>query len=150
MPSSDSNYKFSYVGEGMIEERPVQVFEAKPRVKRVGLFKGRIYLDPFTGSLVRSEGVLTKSSSFFIKKVRFVNDYADIGRFTFPMKMHIAVIARVIGHAVIDIYHENYEAVPAERASGDREPGARPDDCWPQRFSARSRSSDCFGRELDK
>jgi hypothetical protein len=116
-----ANYKFSYAGQSDIDGRSVHAFEVKPRAKRKGLFKGRLYLDPVTGSLVRTEGVLTKSSSFFIKKVRFVNDYADIGTFTLPVRMHVVVLARIIGHAVVDVYHRNYQAIPVAGSSEGKE-----------------------------
>jgi hypothetical protein len=116
-----ANYKFAYAGQSDIDGRLVHAYDVKPRAKRKGLFKGRMYLDPVTGSLVRTEGVLTKSSSFFIKKVRFVNDYADIGTFTLPVRLHVVVLARIIGHAVVDVYHRNYQAIPVARSSEGKE-----------------------------
>jgi hypothetical protein len=65
-----------------VEGRPVQVYQLKPRRKRVGLFKGLIYLGASTGSLVRAEGSMVKSPSFFIKKIDFVQDYENVGSFT--------------------------------------------------------------------
>jgi hypothetical protein len=53
-----ANYKFSYKGDQDLDGRTVHVFQVKPRHKRPGLFKGRIYLDASTGSLVRSEGTV--------------------------------------------------------------------------------------------
>ena len=48
----------------------------------MGLFKGRIYLDARTGSLVRVEGSVVKSPSFFVKHIEFVQEYADVQSFT--------------------------------------------------------------------
>ena len=65
---TSTNYKFSYKGDQDLDGRTVHVFQVKPRHKRAGLFKGHIYLDASTGSLVRSEGTVVKSPSFFIRK----------------------------------------------------------------------------------
>jgi hypothetical protein len=108
---SKENYKFSYKGSAKVDGRTVHVFQLKPRSKRPGLFKGRIYLDAYTGSLVRAEGGVVKSPSFFVKKIEFVQDYTDIGNFTFPTHIHSEARARVIGRTVVDIYHRDYQPV---------------------------------------
>jgi hypothetical protein len=108
---SPANYKFSYKGTSQLEGRLVHIYQLKPRQKRAGLFKGRIYVDAFTGSLVRAEGRPVKSPSLFIKKVDFVQDYADIGSFTFPVHIHSEAIARIVGRAIVDIYQRDYQPV---------------------------------------
>jgi hypothetical protein len=105
------NYKFSYKGVKEISGREVQVFQLKPRTKRPGLFKGRVYLDAFTGSLVRAEGSVVKSPSFFVKRIEFVQEYEDVGGFTFPVHIHSEARARILGRAVVDIYHNDYRPV---------------------------------------
>jgi hypothetical protein len=106
-----ANYKFSYKGTSQVEGRLVHVYQVKPRQKRVGLFKGRVYLDAHTGSLVRTEGRMVKSPSFFIKKIDFVEDYADFSGFTFPVHLHSEAHTRLIGRAVVHIYHSHYQPV---------------------------------------
>jgi len=106
-----ANYKFSYKGTRQAEGRLVHVFQVKPHKKRAGLFKGRVYLDANTGSLVRAEGSVVKSPSFFIKKIEFVQDYADVGEFTFPMHIHSEASTRLLGRAVVDIYDSDYQPV---------------------------------------
>lgn len=108
---SKENYKFSYKGSSKIEGRTVHVFQLKPRSKRPGLFKGKIYLDAYTGSLVRAEGGVVKSPSFFVKKIEFIQDYVDVGNFTFPLYIHSEARARVIGRTVVDICHHDYQPV---------------------------------------
>jgi hypothetical protein len=93
--------------------RLVHVFQVKPRKKRVGLFKGKIFLDAYSGSLVRVEGSVVKSPSFFVRKIEFVQDYADVGSFTFPVHIHSDAIARVIGRTIVDIYHRDYQPLTA-------------------------------------
>jgi hypothetical protein len=123
---SDANYKFSSKGTGEINGRVTHIFQVKPRKKRVGLFKGRIYLDAYTGSLVRAEGMFVKSPSFFVRKIEFVQDYADIGDFTFPVHVHSDARARIIGRTVVDIYHRDYRPVSAVVQAARQTPVAVP------------------------
>jgi hypothetical protein len=104
------NYKFNYKGVKEIDGRQVHVFEVKPREKRVGLFKGKIYLDLFTGTLRRAEGQAVKSPSFFIKKIEFTTDYADFGIFTFPVHVHSSAKTRLVGRAVVEVSISDYQA----------------------------------------
>jgi hypothetical protein len=108
---SPANYKFSYKGTNELQGRMVHVYQVKPRQRRVGLFKGRIYVDVYTGSLVRAEGRPVKSPSLFIKKVDFVQDYADIGPFTLPVHVHSEATARIVGRAIVDVYQRDYQPV---------------------------------------
>lgn len=112
------NYKFNYKGVKEIAGRQVHVFEAKPREKRVGLFKGKIYIDMLTGSLRRAEGQAVKSPSFFIKKIEFTTDYADFGAFTFPVRLHSTAKTRLVGRAVVDVSISEYQpqAISVESA----------------------------------
>jgi hypothetical protein len=111
---TNANYKFSYKGTSQVNGRLAHAFQLKPRSKRPGLFKGRIYISAFTGSLVRAEGGVVKSPSFFVKKIEFVQDYADVGSFTFPVYIHTEARARVIGRTVVDIYHRDYQPVASQ------------------------------------
>ena len=114
---NSKNYKFSYKGTDEINGRLVHVFQVKPRHKVPGLFKGKIYVDAFTGSLRRAEGTVMKSPSFFIKKIEFVQDYDDVNGFNFPVRMHSTAMTRVIGRAVVNIFHRNYQPTPADQSA---------------------------------
>lgn len=107
-----ANYKFSFKGTVQLDDRLVHVYQTKPRKKRVGLFKGRIFLDVYTGALARAEGSVVKSPSFFVKKIEFVQDYVDYGSFTFPAHMHSDARTRVLGRVIVDIYQRDYQAMP--------------------------------------
>jgi hypothetical protein len=106
-----ANYKFSPKSTTTLGGRPVHVFQVNPRAKRLGLFKGHIYLDARTGTLVRSEGSIVKSPSLFIKSIHFVQDYVDVAGFTFPSHIHSEANTRVVGSAVVDIYDQDYQPV---------------------------------------
>jgi hypothetical protein len=106
---SSENYKFSYKGIAQLDGAAVHVYDLKPRQKRVGLFKGKIFVDAFSGRLLRAQGTIVKSPSFFIKKIDFVQDYATIDGFTFPTHMHSESETRLVGKAVVDITHRDYQ-----------------------------------------
>jgi hypothetical protein len=111
---SPANYKFSSKGRTEVQGRPVYVYQVRPHQKRVGLFKGRMYLDEHTGSLVRVEGSIVKSPSFFVNHIQFVQDYGDFDSFTLPVHIHSEAKARLVGRTIIDITHTNYLPVPAQ------------------------------------
>ena len=114
---TEANYKFSYKGMGEIDDRPVHVFHVKPRAKRPGLFKGRIYLDASTGSLRRAEGTMVRTQSFFVKRIEFVQDYADLEGYTLPVHAHSLAQTRLLGRAVVEIATDGYDLNPALAAS---------------------------------
>jgi len=114
---NSANYKFSYKGTSQLDGTAVHVFDVKPRQKRVGLFKGKIYVDASSGHLLRAQGTIVKSPSFFIKKIDFVQDYATIAGFTFPTHMHSESETRLVGKAVVDITHRDYQ--PELAGGGD-------------------------------
>jgi hypothetical protein len=110
---SPANYKFSYKGASAVENRVVHVFQVKPHKKRAGLFKGRIYLDAHTGALLRVEGSVVKSPSFFVKHIEFLQEFADVQSFTLPIHIHSEATARIVGRTIVDIVHRDYQPVPA-------------------------------------
>jgi hypothetical protein len=107
---TESNYKFTYKSAEEVDGRPVYVFQVKPRTKRPGLFKGRIFVDAYTASLRRAEGTLVKSPSWFVKKIEFEQDYTDVGGFTLPARLHSVAKARIIGRTIVNILHREYQA----------------------------------------
>jgi|SRR5271166_6264564 len=106
---TSDNYKISYLGASELAGRLTYGYRLKPRQKRKGLFKGRIYLDAYSGSLVRDEGRLVKSSSLFVRKIDFVQDFADIDCFTLPVHIRSEAQARFVGRTIVDIYEEDYQ-----------------------------------------
>ena len=118
---SPANYKFSYKGASRIEDRLVHVYQVKPHKKRTGLFKGRIYLDAHTGALVRVEGSVVKSPSFFVNHIEFQQDYAEVRSFTLPVHIHSEARASIVGRTIVDIVHRDYEPVEATTVQSARQ-----------------------------
>jgi hypothetical protein len=104
------NYKFSFKGVDTLDGRTFYRYQLKPRQKRPGLFKGYILVDATTGHLRRAEGALAKAPSIFVKKLEFVQDYAEFGQFSLPVHIHSVAKTRLVGRAIVDIFHAQYEA----------------------------------------
>lgn len=107
-----ANYKFTNKGASRVGDRLVHVYQVKPHKKHPGLFKGRVYLDAQTGELVRIEGNVVKSPSFFVKHIEFEQDYAEVQSFTLPVHVHSEAKARIVGRTIVDIVHRDYQPVP--------------------------------------
>jgi hypothetical protein len=105
------NYKFSHKGTTQIAGQVVHVYQVKQRKKRPGLFKGHIYLDASTGSLVRAEGRVVKSPSIFVNKIDFVQDYGEVNGFTLPTHIHTEAKAALVGRTVVDIVNSDCQPV---------------------------------------
>ena len=113
------NYKFSWKGVDTRDGRTYYRYQVKPRQKRPGLFKGFILVDAASGRLRRAEGAMLKSPSLFVKKIEFVQDYAEYGPFSLPVHIHSVANTRLVGRAVVEIYHSGYQAkTVAEMQSG--------------------------------
>lgn len=114
------NYKFSHKHTTQIAGRVVHVYQVKPRSKRPGLFKGHIYLDANNGNLVRAEGRV-KSPSLFVKKIDFMQDFAEVNGYTIPTHMHSEAKAAIVGPTVIDIVNSDCRPVllAVTSAAGD-------------------------------
>jgi hypothetical protein len=111
----DSNYRFSYKGTEDLNGRRLYAFALKPRRKDLGLFKGKILIDPQTGHLVRGVGRISKSPSWWIKRVDFVQDYVDVGDFTMPGQVQSVTRARIAGRILVNIRHSAYEVPQVEQ-----------------------------------
>jgi hypothetical protein len=111
------NYKFSHKHTLQLAGRTVHVYQVKPKKKRPGLFKGHIFLDAYTGSLVRAEGRVVKSPSIFVNKIDFVQEFADVNGYTIPTHIHSEAKAAIVGLTVVDIVNSECQPVLLTTAS---------------------------------
>lgn len=123
---NEKNYKFSHKAVESIDGRMAYVYHVKPRKKRVGLFKGKVYIDAYTGSLLRAEGEMVKSPSLFIKKIDFVQDYTEVDGFTLPLHLHSVAKVRIIGRTIVDVFHRAYQPRTAAVANAITKPATQP------------------------
>jgi hypothetical protein len=103
------NYQFKYKGLTERDRQKVHVFELKPRHKRVGLFKGELWLDPETCLPVHESGRLVKNPSIFVKKMEFVRDYEIIDGVSYLKRMETKTETRLVGRAELNIEYANIQ-----------------------------------------
>jgi hypothetical protein len=111
---TEDNYKFKYKGLNERDSRQVHIFELKPKHKRVGLFKGELWLDPETCLPVRETGRLVKNPSLFIKKMEFTRDYDIREGVSYLVQMESRTETRIVGRAELNIKYANFHKQESE------------------------------------
>ncbi len=114
---SPLNYKFKYKGVQVQDGRDTYVFRLSPRKKRVGLFKGELWLDAKTYMPVRESGRFVKSPSIFFKKMEFVRTYELEGGVSVPQRIDSRVDTRIVGPVELSINFSNLAKVTDEETS---------------------------------
>lgn len=105
-----ANYKFKFKGQRPAENgNPVYVFQLSPRTKKVGLFKGVLWLDAKTYLPVLEKGRLVKNPSFFFKKVDFERDFTVENGIDIPKRMNSTIDVRLIGKVELSINYSDFE-----------------------------------------
>jgi hypothetical protein len=100
---SPQNYKFKYKGTQELNGRQAYVLQLKPREKKVGLFKGELWLDAETYMPVRETRSFVKSPSFMLKKVQFVREYGLQNGVSVPQRTESRVETRFFGPVELNI-----------------------------------------------
>jgi len=108
------NYKFKDRGLMDRNGQQVHVIQLTPRKKRVGLFKGEIWLDPATHLPVREQGRFVKNPSVFLKNVDFVREYDIVDGVAIPKQIESIVETRLVGKAELRINFSNFERVDTD------------------------------------
>src|SRR5271166_5221328 len=108
------NYKFKYKGTQEWNGRPVYVLHVNPREKKVGLFKGELWLDAETYMPVREQGSFVKSPSFMLKKMQFVRDYELQNGVSIPQRTESQVETRFFGKVELNINYLTFSKDTAE------------------------------------
>ena len=103
-----ANYKFKYQGMAEKDGRPVYVFQLTPRKKRVGLFKGDLWLDAETCLPVRESGRLVKLPSIFLRRIEFVREYEIREGLAIPSSIESMVDTRLVGKAELTVRFQNF------------------------------------------
>jgi hypothetical protein len=107
MAVTPANYKFRYQGLISDSGRHIYVFHLTPRKKRVGTFKGELWLDAETCLPVRESGRLAKNPSFFVKRIDFVREYDIQDGLAIPRQIQSTVETRLVGKAELTVrFHD--------------------------------------------
>ena len=103
------NYKFKYKGL-KTTDAGVQghVFQLSPRKKKVGLFKGELWVDAHTFLPLVERGRLVKNPSVFFKKVDFERDFAIHSGHSVPSRVMSVIDTRIIGKVELLINYSKY------------------------------------------
>jgi hypothetical protein len=102
-----ANYKFKYAGRTEYGGGTVYIFQVKPRHKRVGLFKGEVWIDASTYLRVRESGRLVKNPSIFLKKIQFVREYEIRDGISVLRQIRSVVYTRLVGPAELTVDFTN-------------------------------------------
>jgi hypothetical protein len=105
---SPVNYKFKYKGTQDLDGRPAYVLRVTPKEKKVGLFKGELWLDTETYMPVRESGSFVKTPSIFLKKVQFVRHYMMQNGVSVPQRTESKIEARFFGPVELDVNYLNF------------------------------------------
>lgn len=97
------NYEFQ--ANGLDEQGLAKVLLSPKRKERV-LVDGAMFLRPVDGELVRVQGRLAKSPSFWVKTVDIVRTYERIGGAVMPVSLETTAQVRMFGTATLKMtYH---------------------------------------------
>ena len=104
------NYAFTF--SGFEEGAQAYVFLVQPRTRNKYLFRGRIWVSAKSFAVQRIEGEPAQSPSFWVRRTRFVHEYARFGDFWFPVRHHSEADLRLFGRSslVIDYFDYRWEA----------------------------------------
>jgi len=117
MAITPANYKFKYKGVVERESRKLHVFQLTPRKKRLGLFKGELWVDAATYMPLRESGRMVKNPSLFLKRVDFIRDYEIRDGFAFPRHINSVIQTRLVGTAELDVRFRDFAKADANQAA---------------------------------
>jgi hypothetical protein len=86
----------------------------KPRRRHLLLVDGSIFLNPDDGDLVRMEGRLSKTPSFWTRRVEIVRWYQRIAGFRMPTMLESVATVRIAGVSTFRMSYE-YESINGQR-----------------------------------
>lgn len=112
-----ANYKFKLKATRQENGREVDVFEIHPRKKRIGLFKGEVWVDTATGLTVHENGVWVKSPSVFLKNVHFLRVYEIRDGYAVPKSTMVLTQTRLWGLAELTVEYSDMTWDAASAAS---------------------------------
>jgi len=114
---SPENYKFKLKGQHAGRNGAnVYVFQVSPRKKRVGLFKGEVWLDAQTYLPVYEKGRLVRNPSVFFRQVEFEREFAILNGLAVPARMSSVIDTRLVGKVNLSVAYSSPSA-----ASNDEE-----------------------------
>lgn len=105
---------------GSPAERDLICVTLEPRRKDVLLVTGSMFLDPETGDLVRVEGSLAKTPSFWTRRVEIRRQYERVGGVRVPVTVESTASLKMAGLSTMSITYK-YESVNGQRVGSPAE-----------------------------
>jgi hypothetical protein len=106
-----ANYVFA---EGSDQPDGLTTLRLKPKRHDILLVEGAIFLNPEDGELVRMEGRLAKTPSFWTRRVQIVRRFQRIGGVRMPVALESVADVKVAGESTFKMTYE-YESINGER-----------------------------------
>lgn len=107
------NYNFELTGYEQNDQGQFYILNITPKVKSKYLFKGRIWVDGESFSIVRIEGQPSRTLSWWTPKVNFVYQYKKVGQFWFPASNRTVTHVRIFGRSLLTIDYNDYDLTDA-------------------------------------
>jgi len=121
---SKDNYDFLFIREEEISARRCYVLELLPKRNDKNLLRGNVWVDANTYLLQRVEGQPAKSSSWWVRDMRIVLLYSDVGGMWLQTALEATANVRILGQSAMvssDVKYELSELV-ADEPSALQEP----------------------------
>jgi 3-deoxy-D-manno-octulosonate 8-phosphate phosphatase KdsC-like HAD superfamily phosphatase len=103
-----ANYKFKFKGLQDRDGIRAYVFQVSPHHKKVGLYKGDLWIDPQTYMPLRESGRFVKSPSIFLKKIEFVRTFNLKDGIAVPEHLESKLQTRIFGPVNLNIDFSNF------------------------------------------
>lgn len=116
------NYKFKYKGVEERDGRDVYILHVTPRHKKIGLFKGELWVDAQTYLPVREAGSFVKTPSIFLKKMQFVRVYDIQNGVAVPQRMESKADVRFIGPVELNVNYFKFSKEEPDTVAGASDP----------------------------
>src|SRR5665213_983863 len=108
------NYTLEIIGKDRIGDANCSVIHAIPKREETDLFEGKIWVDEQDFAIVKIAGHLTKSPSFWIKRVDFVRQYQKIDGFWLLLREEASTNVRIYGKEILTIDYQGYTVTGTE------------------------------------
>lgn len=113
---SPDNYDFRFAGEETVNQQRCYVLDLLPKRKQKTLLHGNVWVDVNTYLLHRMEGEPAKMPSWWLRNVRIVFTYGDVGGMWLQTASEVTTHVRIFGqHTMIsrDVKYETAELAGA-------------------------------------
>jgi hypothetical protein len=115
-----ANYKFKYKDQKPTDKgKDVYVFQISPHKKKVGLFKGEIWLDAKTYLPVYEKGRFVKNPSIFFKRVDFERAFRIQNGLAIPQYTMSTIDAHLIGKVELNISYSHFSQGAGDSETAD-------------------------------